>query len=130
MSQHTDTHSGLVMAAAVLLSAAILSGGPATAPARCRAEAAGPSVCDAVQRAVDDSIRIRPGMMRKDVEKYFRDDGGMQFPPKARYLWRPCMYLKLDVEYDLSPSRGKSLTSPEDTVRTVSKLYVELPYTD
>jgi hypothetical protein len=130
MSQHTDTHGGLVMAAAVLLSAAILSGGPAAAPARCRAEADGPSACDAIRRAVDDSIRIRPGMMRKDVEKYFRDDGGMQFPPKARYLWRPCMYLKLDVEYDLSPSRGKNLTSPEDTVRTVSKLYVELPYTD
>ena len=130
MTQHTDTRSGLVMAAAVLLSAAILSGGPATAPARCRAEAAGPAACDAIRRAVDDSVRIRPGMMRKDVEKHFSEDGGMQFPLKGRYVWPLCMYLKLDVEYDLSPSRGKNLTSPEDTVRTVSKLYVEYPAKD
>jgi hypothetical protein len=130
MSQNNETKRGPVRLAALLLSTAVLLGGPAAVPPRCRAEAAGPSACDAIRRAVDDSIRIRPGMMRKDVEKYFRDDGGMQFPPKARYLWRPCMYLKLDVEYDLSPSRGKNLTSPEDTVRTISKLYVELPDKD
>lgn len=130
MSQHTDTHGGLMMAAAVLLSAAILSGGPATAPTRCRAGASGPSACDAVRRALDDTMRIRPGMMRKEVEKYFSEDGGMQFQTRTRYVWTACAYLKLDVEYDLSPSRGKNLTSPEDTVRTVSKLYVEYPAKD
>jgi len=75
--------------------------------------------------------------MRKDVEEYFKYDGGMQFlPANARYVWTACAYLKLDVEYEPPPNRAwdltsrKDPTSPEDRVRKVSKLYVDYPVTD
>jgi hypothetical protein len=130
MSESTKMHSGLVRAAAVLLAAAALSGGPATQGPTGRNPACGPSACAAVQRALEDSSRVRPGTTRKDTEQYFKEDGGLQFQTRTRYVWTACEYLKLDVEYNLSASRGKNLTSPEDTVSKVSKLYVEYPDRD
>ncbi len=88
-------------------------------------------------QALADSQHVKPGTLRKEVERYFRYDGGMQFlPGSARYVWVGCGYIKLDVEYDPPASKawdmssGKDPTTPEDRVKKVSKLYVDYPVMD
>ena len=130
MRQNNDKHKSLVRAAAVLLGTAVLFAGPTAAPRTVRDGRNAPGVCAMLEHALADSLRIKPGNVRKEVEKYFREDGGGQFPDNARYVWPSCTYLKLDVEYDPAPSRGKDLESPEDRVTRVSKLYVEYPTMD
>jgi len=93
--------------------------------------------CGALVEALADSQHVKPGALRKEVERHFRYDGGMQFlPGSARYAWLGCGYLKLDVEYDPPTSKGweskpgKDPTTPDDKVRKVSKLYVDYPIKD
>jgi hypothetical protein len=66
---------------------------------------------------------VRPGVLRKDVEKYFEREGGLQFPGTTHYVYPKCPYLHVDVEFE---DKGKTdaLFSPEDIVVTASKLYV------
>lgn len=53
-----------------------------------------------VQQALADSQRVKPGMKRKDVERYSRCEDGVQFPDNTRYSYRSCDYIKLEVQFD------------------------------
>jgi hypothetical protein len=64
-----------------------------------------------------------------EVEKYFRQGGGLQFPAKMRYVYPKCDYLHVDVEFELARP-AQILSTPEDRVVGVSKLYVEYPAAD
>jgi len=86
--------------------------------------------CQAVQRALLDSDKLKPGVRRSEVEKYFIQDGGLQFPDKGYYVHPRCNYLKLTIEYDLEPSTTGSPTSPDDRVKNLSALFVERPTKD
>jgi len=88
------------------------------------------SECAIVSRALADFQQVKPGVKRKDVEKLFKYEDGLQFPDNARYAYRSCEYIKLEVQFDAAPSRGGSVTSPEDTVRAVSKLFIDYPTKD
>lgn len=85
-----------------------------------------------VQQALADSERIKPGMKRREVEKYFRYAGGLQFPGKAFLIHPKCEYLKLEVEFEVATNELKPgvITSPEDTVVKTSKLVVSYPTMD
>lgn len=83
-----------------------------------------------VQEALKDSHRIKPGMKRMEVEKHFISDGGLQFPDNWRYTHPRCEYIKLEIEFESAPNRGRNLTSPDDKVKKVSKLYIDYPTKD
>jgi hypothetical protein len=68
--------------------------------------------CSVVQSALADSRKIKPGMKRAEVEKYFTEEGGLQFREKSRYVHPACQYLKLEVEYELD--RDREVSSPKD----------------
>jgi hypothetical protein len=114
---------------AILLSAVVLLVSPIAARAG-QGPASGAGACATVQQALADSRSIAPGVTRKEVEKYFTNDGGMQFPPHTRYTYRQCNYIKLEVDFDPAPSPGKDFTSPDDKVKNVSKLYIDYPAKD
>ncbi len=101
-----------------------------TSPGQPRTGSESSSACTIVRKALDDSQRIKPGMKRRQIEEYFKPDGGLQFPDNTRYVYRACGYIKLEVQFDASPLRGGNLISPDDTVRTASKLYIEYPTMD
>lgn len=85
--------------------------------------------CPMIEGALRDYQQLKAAATRRDVEKYFRPDGGLQFPAKMRYVYPKCDYLHVDVEFELAkPAQIASL--PEDKVIGVSKLYVEYPATD
>ena len=113
-----------VLRFAVLLSAALL------AVLSAQDVSGSSSACAVVRQALDDAQRIQPGVKRVDVETYFKYEGGVQFPDNARFVYAKCEYIKLEVEFEPSPSRRNAMTSPDDTVRRVSKLYIEYPVKD
>lgn len=85
--------------------------------------------CSMIEGALKDYQQLKSVTTRRDVEKYFRPGGGLQFPAKMRYVYPKCDYLHVDVEFELAkPAQIASL--PEDKVIGVSKLYVEYPATD
>ncbi len=86
--------------------------------------------CSLVQQALADYQRIKPGLKRREVERYFKLDGGLQFSDSGRYVFRNCDYIKLEVEFDPAPSGAGALSSPDDTVRRVSKLFIDYPTRD
>jgi len=69
-------------------------------------------------------------MTRREVEKYFVSDGGLQFPNSTRYVYPKCVYIKLEVDFSPAPSRDRALASAEDIVTRVSKLFVNYPVKD
>jgi hypothetical protein len=72
---------------------------------------------------------IKVGDPRSKVELNFVEDGGLQFPPQTRYLWKDCKYVKIEVEF--SPGTNDwSKFLPTDKVVKVSKPYLELPAKD
>jgi len=82
--------------------------------------------CAVVEEALEASLQIKAGMTRREVEKDFKLDGGVQFPHSARYLYSKCPFIKLHVDY--KPTRGAD--SPNDTVIKVSKPYLDSPASD
>ncbi|HEV2315182.1 MAG TPA: hypothetical protein VGR94_07740 [Candidatus Acidoferrales bacterium] len=90
--------------------------------------------CAVVKEALDDSLHIKVGMTRREVEKHSTLDGGLQFfsttRSTARYVYLKCEFIKLDIGFK-SAVRGKqNLRSPNDIVEKVSKPYLEYPVMD
>jgi hypothetical protein len=77
-----------------------------------------------VQQALVDYARIKSGLTRREVEKYFMQQGGVQFPGSTHYLYRKCRYLHVDVDFT-SKGTGDRLFSPDDVVTKASQLYVD-----
>ncbi len=80
------------------------------------------SSCAVIQQALSDYQRIKVGITRGEVEKYFAQDGGAQFPSSTRYVYPKCHYLHLDLEFG-AKGLADRLFSPDDTVTKASKLY-------
>jgi hypothetical protein len=87
-------------------------------------QAQNPSACGDVQQALVDRDRIKVGIARREVEKYFVQDGGGQFPSTTRYVYTRCRYLHVDIDFEAKGSAGQ-LFSGNDVVTKVSKLYVD-----
>jgi len=86
--------------------------------------------CAIALRALEAYRVIKPGLARKDVEKTFKYDGGIQFPDEARFVYKDWAYIKLDITFEPAANRGSELASPDDIVKTVSRLYIDYPIKD
>ena len=82
-----------------------------------------------VLRTVD---HIRPGMSRKSLERFFEEDGGLQFRTQTRYTFKDCPYIKIDVEFAVADeSDGNSAyRNPADKIVKISRPYLEYPSAD
>jgi hypothetical protein len=88
------------------------------------------SPCGLVEQALAAYREIKPDNTRREVEKNFDYDGGIHFRDHGRYTYRGCNYLKLEVDFHLAPDTGKVPNSVNDTVTTVSKLFIDYPSKD
>jgi hypothetical protein len=92
------------------------------------------SSCALVKEALNDSSHIKAGMTRAEVEKSFRADGGLQFFSKSgsttRYVYRKCELIKIDVKFEAAVVSQTGSWSPNDIVVSVSKPYLEYPFSD
>jgi hypothetical protein len=84
------------------------------------------SSCTAVKEALDELTQIKVGMTRREIEKQFRLDGGLQLLPSAIYLYPKCRYIQIKVDYKLT----KGDESPNDKVIAVSEPILGYPAKD
>ena len=68
--------------------------------------------------------QIRVGMKRRDVEKDFDVDGGMQFRSETRYMYPKCHDIRIDVDFQPAPRTDPLEFSPDDIVTKVSRPYL------
>src|ERR1700675_3880157 len=85
--------------------------------------------CQQLRQAPQKYRQLKVGLPRSDATTYFEPDGGMQFPSSARYVDPRCKYLHVDVEFELAKPDAIS-PSPDDRIKSISKLYVEYPAKD
>ena len=72
--------------------------------------------------------KIKPGTTRKEVEKLFEADGGVQRLNPMIFVYRTSPYIKLQVNFKVAKNRrGYVVLSPNDKVISVSKPYLEEP---
>lgn len=86
--------------------------------------------CPEVRQAIDDSLKIKPGMTRQEVEKLFEEDGGATTRGQTRYLYKPCMYIQIEITFKLATPRNSLDPSPNDTVIKASEPYLAYPTMD
>jgi hypothetical protein len=86
--------------------------------------------CGQVKQALDDSLQIQVGMTRREVEKQFKEDGGVTTREQTRYIYKKCMYIQIEIRFKLAAPLNSLNFSPDDTVTTVSKPYLAYPATD
>jgi hypothetical protein len=91
-----------------------------------------PSVgqCAEIKQALDDSLQIKPGMARREVERQFKEEGGAQTRQQTRYIYKKCIYIQIEISFNLAVPRDSFDFSPNDTVSKVSKAYLAYPTVD
>jgi hypothetical protein len=89
----------------------------------------GCSACSVAQQALDDLQHVKVGMPRSELEKYFVVAGGMTLRSTTRYEYRRCDYLEIEVDFSLDPAIGSNY-SPNDTITSISRLFVTYPAKD
>lgn len=114
-----------LVAVAILLCAATLTGaGPRT-----QSETQS-NCCTMVREALKAAGDIRAGMSRHEVESHFRLDGGAHVRDDARYVYRDCAYIIVDIHFKLAAPVDSPKESPDDVVTKVSKPYLAYPTID
>ena len=90
-----------------------------------------PSCCSIVQAALESVDRIKTGEQRAALEKEFVQDGGLYSRSETRYTFRACPSIKIRVTFSLDAAYKDFVTgSSMDTVKSVSKPYIEYPARD
>jgi hypothetical protein len=83
--------------------------------------------CGVARSALLASMRMKPGMTRRQVERSFVLDGGAMTPAESRYAYRDCVFIRVDVSFKV---KDESRRSPGDIVTRVSTPYLSLPTMD
>jgi hypothetical protein len=73
---------------------------------------------------------LKIGDTRAKLERDFTPDGGLQFGGTERYVYRKCPLIKIDVEFSRKKGSTWPNLSPEDTLTSISKPYLEYPFYD
>ena len=81
-----------------------------------------------IQHVLQNTSNIKPGMTRKSLSHSFEEDGGMQSRSQARYVYKHCRYIKIEVEFSFV-NEGLN-QSPDDKIIKVSRPYLEYPFFD
>jgi len=87
-----------------------------------------------IEDAVKAVSAIKVGDTRAKLEQNFREDGGIIWwngtSKPSRYLYKKCILIKVDVEFALKKRSSPGSRSPNDTVTSISKPYLEYPHND
>jgi hypothetical protein len=85
------------------------------------------SDCQLIQRAATIYLRVsKPGVTRREIEQYFKQDGGLQVTAPVRYVYKECNFIKVEITF----TSAQSGNSTDDTVDHTSKLYIDFPVMD
>lgn len=81
--------------------------------------------------ALKEMQTVQVGMTRSDLEKVFMIDGGGSTRKSQTYVYRKCIYLKVDVEYaPVEMADGRWEEAAHDKIVKISKPYLDNPILD
>ena len=93
-----------------------------------------PDKFELIQDAITTVADLKVGDTRAKLERNFEQDGGISWRNESsehsRYLYKKCCLIKIDVEFALKMGSTPEKPSPEDTISSVSKPYLEYPFAD
>ena len=71
--------------------------------------------------------KVKVGMMRLDLLRLFKEEGGISNRTWRRYVYRNCPYIKVDVEFEpVGESENKVMNqSAKDKIIKISKPFLE-----
>jgi hypothetical protein len=79
-----------------------------------------------IEERYREATSIKEGMTVADLQKVFTEDGGLQSSPSLRYILKSCMWIKIDVQFDIPEGdKGQYPPSPNVRIKKVSKPYLE-----
>jgi len=88
------------------------------------------SPCQLIERALQETQRIKSGMTRREIEEHFKLDGGLQVRSETRYMYPGCHLIRIDVDFKFAPPTDRVEFSPDDVVTKVSTPYLAYPDMD
>jgi hypothetical protein len=79
-----------------------------------------------MSKALRECQKIKPGMTRAELEKVFTTEGGIWQAKHRIYVYRPCRYIKVEVDFNLSvPEQDVVKPLPTDTISKISRPYLQ-----
>jgi hypothetical protein len=89
----------------------------------------GCSACGEIAQALEDSLHLKAGMTRRDAERYFALDGGMNWRGQTRYVYKKCDFVKVEISFEEDASVQNEF-SQKDKITNLSKLFLAFPSKD
>jgi len=79
-----------------------------------------------IEERYREATSIKEGMTVADLQKFFTEDGGLQSSPSLRYILKSCMWIKIDVQFDIPGSDQHQYPLNSNVrIKKVSKPYLE-----
>lgn len=86
--------------------------------------------CSTVIQALKYAKQITVGMKRSEVEKMFKQEGGVSFRVETVYGYRECAMLKLRITFSETSNSNEKVDPAQDSVLKVSEMFVDWPTRD
>ncbi len=82
--------------------------------------------CEFIEQSMEEIKTIKVGMKRKDLNRIFRQDGGISGMTEQRFVYEKCQFIKVDVKFEpIDKSNKFSDNNPEDKIIAISKPYTK-----
>jgi hypothetical protein len=106
---------------------------PSVSLAQTSAVAESPALSQLVSNVLQQVETLHPGMARSAVKAFFDNDGGLQAFGEARYDYRLCHSIKIDVKFKrATKTNGEPMREErdDDIIVEISKPYLQHPFYD
>jgi len=78
-----------------------------------------------IEERYREAASIKEEMTVADLQKVFTEDGGIQSFTSRRYILKSCMWIKIDVEFDIPQGAKQFPPGANVRIKKVSKPYLE-----
>jgi hypothetical protein len=103
---------------------------PSVSLAQTSAVAEAPTLSQFVNDVLQQVQTLHPGMARSALKAFFDQDGGLHTFGEARYDYRLCHSIKIDVKFRSAVSGQRPEERDDDVIVSVSRPYLEIPFMD
>ena len=119
----------IVLAAGALASATLMFH---DASAQANAEAGTRAYLEKwVSKSLGEMNKVKVGMTRGDLLKVFRGEGGLSTRTQRTYVYKECLYFKVNVKFEpVGEVYERHGVSPDDKIVEISKPYIDYSILD
>jgi hypothetical protein len=84
-----------------------------------------------VLKSLREMEAVKVGMTRADLLKVFAEEGGLSTRRQRTYVYKECLYFKVDVKFGpVGDPAGPFRESPDDKIVEISRPYIDYSVLD